>query len=111
MFYERLNALCHLHGTTITEVAVTQLNVASSAPTSWKKGSTPRADTVVRAAEYFGVSADYLLGLTDAPLQPTKADSNASDVNRVFARLCSASPTARAAAIAAMEAVIESIDK
>ncbi len=35
MFYDRLNQLCHMHDTNITEVAVAHLGVASSAPTAW----------------------------------------------------------------------------
>jgi transcriptional regulator with XRE-family HTH domain len=39
-----------------------------------EQGKKPsvRADTVVRLAEALGVSADYLLGLTDTPTPPTK---------------------------------------
>lgn len=111
MFYDRLVALCRMHGTNITEVAVTHLNVASSAPSSWKKGASPRSDVIVRAAEYFGVSADYLLGLTDLPIPPAaSSQEEATAVKAAAAQLSAASPTARAAAIAAMEAIISSID-
>jgi transcriptional regulator with XRE-family HTH domain len=39
-----------------------------------EQGKKPgvRADTVVRLAEALGVSADYLLGLTDDPTPPKK---------------------------------------
>lgn len=111
MFYDRLVTLCRMHGTNITEVAVTHLNVASSAPSSWKKGASPRSDVVIRAAEYFDVSADYLLGLTDLPLPPaTSVTGDTPAVQSAAAQLCAASPTAREAAIAAMKAVIETID-
>jgi len=36
------------------------------------KKSSVRADTVVRLAEALGVSADYLLGLTDDPATPKR---------------------------------------
>lgn len=110
MFYDRLIALCRMHGTNITDVAVTHLNVASSAPSAWKKGASPRSDVVIRAAEYFGVSTDYLLGLTDLPTPPVSAEGQTIDVQDAAARLCGASPAARSAAIAAMKAVIETID-
>lgn len=112
MFYERLSLLCRLHGTNITEVAVTELHVTSAAPSAWKKGATPRADVVTHAAQHFGVSADYLLGLTDTPLLIFHTADTAAEASRAaLARLCSASHTAREAAIAAMEAVIDAIDK
>ncbi len=111
MFYDRLSLLCRLHGTNITEVAVTQLNVASSAPSSWKKGATPRADIVQRAADYFGVSTDYLLGRTDLPTPPATIEGASQEILDAAARLSAASPAARSAAIAAMIAVIDAIDK
>lgn len=108
MFYERLNQLCKLHGTTVTEVATTHLGVASSAATNWKHGASPRCDIVVRAAEHFGVSADYLLGLSETPAVP---DSPAeAEVLQALNLLSSASESARKAALAAMQAVIASID-
>lgn len=110
MFYDRLVTLCRLHGTNITEVAVTHLNVASSAPSSWKKGASPRSDVVIRAAEHFGVSTDYLLGLTDLPTPPASGSGDAPEVQAAAARLCSASPTARATAIAAMQTIIDVLD-
>lgn len=112
MFYERLSQLCRLHGTNITEVAVTELHVTSAAPSAWKKGATPRADVVARAAQHFGVSADYLLGLTDVPLTICRTADTTTEASRAaLVKLCSASPTACEAAIAAMEAVIDAIDK
>lgn len=108
MFYERLNQLCKQHGTNITEVAARQLGVASSAATNWKHGATPRSDVVIRAAEYFSVSTDYLLGLTDVPTPHTVNEN--PDVQRAAMLLEAASPTARAAALAALQAIITAID-
>ncbi len=108
MFYERLNQLCKLHGTTVTEVATTHLGVASSAATNWKHGASPRCDVVTRAAEHFGVSTDYLLGLSDTPAAP--ASPAEAEVLQALNLLSSASGSARKAALAAMRAVILSID-
>ncbi|MBQ2954543.1 MAG: helix-turn-helix transcriptional regulator [Clostridia bacterium] len=109
MFYERLNLLCKLHGTTVTEVATTKLGVASSAATNWKHGASPRCDIVVRAAEHFGVSADYLLGLSDTPAAASPTPTEA-EVLQVINLLSGASDSARSAALAAMRAVIAAID-
>ncbi len=111
MFYERLNQLCKQHGTTVTEVACTHLGVASSAATNWKKGASPRADIVIRAAQHFGVTADYLLGLTDSPVPTGAAQALGSEVLTAAARLQAASPQARAAALAAMQAVLDSLGR
>lgn len=111
VFYERLSQLCKLNGTSVTEVACTYLGVASSAATNWRRGASPRSDIVIRAAKHFGVTADYLLGLTDAPT-PTSAMDGADPVLRQASDLLRcASGTARSVAIAAMKAVIEAIDK
>lgn len=42
------------------------LSVSQSVVGYWLKGkTTPNADYIVALCEYFGVSADYLLGLKD----------------------------------------------
>ena len=64
MFYVRLDQLCREAGVSVAMVAETVLHVSSGTPTGWKKGASPKAATVEIAARYFGVSADYLLGLT-----------------------------------------------
>lgn len=109
MFYDRLVTLCRMHGINITEVAVTHLQVASSAPAGWKKGASPRSDVVIRAAKYFGVSADYLLGLTDLPAPPSDSPATAA-VQAAAAKLSAASDPARQAAIAAIDAIISTLD-
>lgn len=65
MFYERLNHLCRKNGTSVAEIAEKVLKVSSGTPTGWKKGTSPKASVVSDAALYFGVSCDYLLGLSD----------------------------------------------
>lgn len=64
MFYARLDQLCKEAGTSVAAVAEDVLHVSSGAPTFWKKGASPKASIVAVAARHFGVSADYLLGLT-----------------------------------------------
>ncbi len=110
MFYERLNLLCKQHGTTVTEVACTHLGVASSSATNWKKGASPRADIVIRAAQHFSVTTDYLLGLSDSPVPEASALTLDPALLDAAFQLQAASPKARAASLAAMKAVIHSID-
>lgn len=62
-FYDIFERLCGDKGATPTQVArdngLTQQTVSH-----WKtRGSTPKAETVQKLADYFGVSVNYLLGL------------------------------------------------
>lgn len=62
MFYERLKILCDEKGITITNL-VAELNMSSGNLSKWKRGKTPKSDTVKVLANYFDVSSDYLLGV------------------------------------------------
>ena len=62
-FYTIFEQLCNERGITPTQVArdngLTQQTVSH-----WKtRGSTPKAETVQKLADYFNVSVDYLLGV------------------------------------------------
>ena len=58
-FYEKVNALCLERGTSITAVA-TALGYSQSAPTTWKNSKgLPRANTIKKLSEYFGVPVFY----------------------------------------------------
>ena len=44
----------------------TELHLPNSAITEWKKGKAkPSVDALIKIANYFNVSIDYLLGRTD----------------------------------------------
>ena len=60
MFYEQLKKLCEERGTTITAVTTT-LGLSKGGLSRWRNGGNPTADVVRRFADYFGVTADYLL--------------------------------------------------
>ena len=64
LFYERLKNLSEERGTTLTAV-VMALGVGKGVMSQWKSGSSPTAKMVIKFADYFGVSADFLLGRTD----------------------------------------------
>ena len=56
------------------------IGLSNAAPTSWKKGSTPKLSTIEKIAEYFGVSTNYLLGKEDDKKTPTpKGERDYSD--------------------------------
>ena len=66
MFYENFKRLCSERGTTPTAVAKA-MGISTSMTANWKKGGVPRADTLQKVADYFGVSVSYLLGVVDDP--------------------------------------------
>ena len=42
--------------------AVKEIGIAAGSITKWKEGRIPRDSTLIKIAEYFGVSVEYLLG-------------------------------------------------
>lgn len=60
MFYETVKDLCDEKPIKITALA-RKLHLSPSAPNNWKEGSLPKVETVMKIAEFFDVSTDYLL--------------------------------------------------
>lgn len=60
-FYKRLRDLCEERNMTVNEL-VKILNLSSGSPTAWKNGAVPRTVTLIKIADYFGVSDRYLTG-------------------------------------------------
>lgn len=61
MFFDKYSELCRKKGKTPTGVAI-ELNVSRATVNYWKNGNVPKQDTLIKIANYFGVSVDYLLG-------------------------------------------------
>ena len=59
-FYSQLENLCKSKGIKPSNL-VESLGMSKGTMSNWKKGGTPNADAVVRIAEHFGVTTDYLL--------------------------------------------------
>ena len=75
MFWERFYNLCIQKGTKPNPVAK-ELGISSGILSRWKnEGSTPNGDSLTKIANYFNVSTDYLLGLTD------EAEKKAADIS------------------------------
>lgn len=62
-FFETLENLCAENNTNVTAVLKT-LGYSTSKGTAWRNGSIPTGDILLKIAQYFGVSVDYLLGYT-----------------------------------------------
>ena len=71
---ERLRAAMKAAGKTQQEVSFDLRIPLSQVNRSVRGLSTPSADSLVRFCQYFGVSADWVLGLSDEPRPaPTRA--------------------------------------
>ena len=72
-FYEKYQILCRNVGKSTSAVA-NAIGLNNSSVTCWKRGSKPKAETIRKLSEYFGVAVDYLMGLTDDPHAPPFKD-------------------------------------
>ena len=106
VFYERLSMLCRQQATSITLFAKNVLQISTSAPTNWKNGTVPSAEILYRCAREFNVSADYLLGLTDAQ-QPLAKGQLTEQETALIRKLRLSDPRAREVAQASMHAVLD----
>ena len=82
MFWNIFVNLCSKIGKSTTAV-ILELGLSRSLVTSWKNGTIPNNTTLVKIADYFNVSVDYLLGNeTETP----KAETNAIflDAKKVY---------------------------
>lgn len=66
MFFDMFCQLCKEKGMSANGVAK-DLSIASGTVSEWKKGRSPQNATLLRIANYFGVSIDYLLGKSETP--------------------------------------------
>lgn len=61
-FYERYCKLCADRGLKPhSRVTADNIGISNALVTAWKNGSRPRADTLEKLANYFGVTVEYLL--------------------------------------------------
>lgn len=61
--YERVQYLAKNQGLSVRELG-NKLNIGPTTLYKWKK-QTPKSDILIKVADYFGVSTDYLLGRSD----------------------------------------------
>jgi transcriptional regulator with XRE-family HTH domain len=65
MFYERLKVLRESNNLTQVQLAK-KLNVSKQSVSNWENNNIlPSIDVLIRTAQFFQVSTDYMLGLTD----------------------------------------------
>lgn len=79
--YERVSLLAKKQHIGLKELSL-KLGLSENAIYQWKK-SSPKSDTLQKVAEYFGVSTDYLLGITDNP-NPVSSIPASKDLDEVL---------------------------
>lgn len=84
MFWDTFYSLCHSQKKSPNAVAK-DLGISSGAVTSWKQGKVPHHSTLLKIADYFGTTVDYLLGRADESKKPS-AVSEGLDGNTVIMR-------------------------
>jgi len=82
MFLERLLSLCLQNKTDISNV-LRALNLSTSKGTAWRKGSIPNGDILLKLAQYFNTTTDYLLGNTDDPIPASRSSPASASENAV----------------------------
>lgn len=73
MFYDRFMELCRERGKSPASVT-REIGLNNSSSTAWKRGATPKGETLQKLANYFCVSVDYLLGVGQriSPISPSR---------------------------------------
>jgi len=61
---EQLERLSKERGTNISQV-LKELSISPSSATNWKKGGDIKSSALIKIADYFQCSTDYILGRTD----------------------------------------------
>lgn len=84
MFFDVFCQLCKEKGMSANGVAK-DLSIASGTVSEWKKGRSPQNATLLRIANYFGVSIDYLLGKSET--QSPAAISFTAEENAIISAL------------------------
>lgn len=60
MFYDQLELLCKKNSITVSGLTK-QLGMSTGTVAKWKDGIIPNGETILKFAEYFNTSTDYLL--------------------------------------------------
>lgn len=66
MFKETFIRLCNERGVAPTAVCA-EIGLSNATFSCWTETSVPRKATLMKIADYFGVSTSYLLGIVDDP--------------------------------------------
>jgi len=68
MFWDRFEELCRVSGKKPSPVGK-EIGVSATAVSKWKEGTIPNGEILMKIADYFHVSVDYLLGREENPVR------------------------------------------
>ena len=75
IFFTRLQYLCSQSAVKDVSGVLRALGLSTSKGTAWKSGAIPKGDILLKLANFFHVSTDYLLGNTDDPTPQGQKES------------------------------------
>jgi transcriptional regulator with XRE-family HTH domain len=75
VFFQRVEALCLREGISTTKLS-SETGISEAAISGWRKGATPRNNTIAQLADYFGVSPAYIAGKSDDPVDYVSVDTS-----------------------------------
>ena len=82
MFWEKIIFLCEQRGES-PNLVCKNLGLSSAIATKWKNGSVPRDTTLLKIADYFGVSVAYLKGEEEATV-PTRDEVEFIEQDNIY---------------------------
>ena len=87
-FYEKYLCLCNSINKSPSAVAL-ELKIGKPSVTRWKNGATPRDATVLKIADYFGVTVTELMaGVGEQEKNPaTKGEGYDDKITRLYTQL------------------------
>lgn len=81
MFWNNFVKLCNKIGKSPTAV-ISELNISRGSVTHWKAGKVPHHSTLLKIADYFGVSVDYLLKTDEQPSPAVRGNAIILDASK-----------------------------
>ena len=79
MFWDVFSDLCEKNNIKPNPLAE-KIGVSSGVVTKWKKGCVPSTDALLKIADYFDVSIDYLLGRPDDACTNVSTDGSNNNI-------------------------------
>lgn len=86
MFWERYSAICNNNGKSPNGVAK-EIGLSTAICTKWKNGATPNSEALIKLANYFDITTDYLLGRSDDVGTSAAEDVNAAELLNIYNKL------------------------
>ena len=87
-FYEKYLCLCNSINKSPSAVAL-ELKIGKPSVTRWKNGATPRDATILKVADYFGITVAELMSGVNEQKETTAAEGEGLDekITRLYAQL------------------------